>query len=364
MIPKGILIITWLFYFSFPTFSQDLGIEFFHLGEEEGLFNDSFNSFITKDRQGFVWISSMQDCYRFDGQNLKHYIISKTGEFGEMIQSSFFEDKNGDLWFTTYDALHRYDRTNDDFKSIRLKKDANDIDIGYHAFYFDMEGGNLWLKAGEDIWIFNTKDKKYRSVFQDNFGKRFCVYKTANGKVDKIYSFPWKNKLGFSIWSEKNGLWKEKYFGEGLLKNAEISNGLIENDSTIWLISDKGLIKFVHKKQKLTEVFSPKLNESPLLINGVFIKDNLLFLIYKNNGIWSFDTKNNLFVKNWNNFIEKKNNLKEENSSDLYLDHDGTLWVTKDKGVDYGKIVPRNYRNPFEQISVEDRIIKNMRIKG
>ena len=70
-----------------------------------------YNEFAKLDSKGFLWISSNDGVYQFDGLNLNYFDSSNpkfTGFKGKNIQSDFFEDSRGNIWFTTVNAINCY----------------------------------------------------------------------------------------------------------------------------------------------------------------------------------------------------------------------------------------------------------------
>src|SRR5580765_1152957 len=92
--------------------------QFDHLTFENGL---SFNSVtsIIKDKQGFIWIATIDGLNRYDGVNFKiyrHELHNKNSPAGNSITAMTL-DANGNIWMATDAALTEYIPATDSFKN-------------------------------------------------------------------------------------------------------------------------------------------------------------------------------------------------------------------------------------------------------
>ena len=337
----SVFILSWILIFLSPIkcITQNLDFEFLHLGKEQGLPANDINAFIYKDSKGFVWISSLSGCYRFDGVNLKHFKIDQNGRYDGMVQSDFWEDNSGDLWLTSYDALHRYNRKKDQIESIQFHQDTITLKSDYHILYFNKSKNIIWLKAEKGFWAYEVKMKTNHTDFFNTKGTRFAIDTTTNGDLKQIYSFTWLPNTGFEIWQKSEpGKWSMKLMDEGILGEAKISNGLIENDSTLWLVSNVGLIEFNTLNRKIRNQFQLPSSSSKGFNSAVFFDENLLVLSTSDNGLWSFDTEEKVFIQNWLPQEDKDGSLFSNQPIGLNVDQTNRLWISYlGKGIDFTK---------------------------
>jgi len=327
---------------------QDSHFQFKLLGEDEGLEDNRFNSFVTKDSEGFVWIRHDQGVYRFDGQKVKPYSINFGNGYNQNIQSRLFEDSNHDLWFTTVDGLRKYNRELDIFERVVCNYVLKDC----HAFYFDFIASKLWFVANDKIWNYETTSGTYHETTISTSGMRFRVRSSEKRDVEQIFAFPWLLTKGFESWKKEfDGSWKMNSFQEGILGEAFISNGILDGDTTLWLISDLGLIEFDLVNEKIKGHYSPNGHKELALNDGLKYKEGVL-LLSSNHGLWSFNTQNKKYEKRWE-ATQTKNKISSNAPHDLYLTPENELWITHPfLGVEYGKIAPNvSYFNPLELLS-------------
>ncbi len=330
----------------FISYAQEDYPSFLHLGKEAGLMHNSYNSFVTKDSRGFVWISSLQGFYRFDGKDVKHFTISTTGNYIENIQSPFFEDGFENLWFTTYDALHYYDRRIDQFKSHQFSKDGLVIDRNYYAFHYNQQNRKLWIRADGNMWAYDTKTKERKTPYLSTQGIRFEF--VDSDSAQQIFAFPWRLKPGFEWWTkDQSGTWHMDFQENGVLATAEISDGVYENDSTLWLVSNQGLIHY-NLKKKIAQLHRPKGLNNFSLWSAVLYQENLLLLSSRESGLWRFDTQKKSFFSPWKKSEKKLNGISSDAPRELYVDRDSQLWVCHySMGLDYTTTSLLPFENPL-----------------
>lgn len=331
-------------------FAQDNSHSFSHITEEDGLTSNSFNSFVTKDSRGFTWISSMQGIYRYDGSQFKHYTISKNNIFDEVIQSRCFEDSKTNLWFTTYRGLHQYNRLTDTIRNIRLTLDSIPVQSDYHTFHIDNTNHKLWLSVKDQIIEYDIRSETYGSLNSNSKGIRYIVDSLPTGDVNKIFAFPW-SLPGFELWEKKGNIWEKEYFENGVLGRSNIKYGLLSDKSTLWLMSQQGLIEFDLNLHKVKEVHIPKGKKGISFMSGVKTKEDC-FIISSDNGygLWEFNFKSKEFQNNWLSHPKVSNSLSSNFPKSLYLDSDQQLWVTQHhKGVDVKFQNQLPFFNPLEK---------------
>ena len=334
---------------SIPSFSHKIDFHFAHLGNEEGLTDDRNNAFVYKDSEGFSWIGSQNGFYRFDGTFIKHYPAQLFGNYSKNVQSSFFEDNNTDLWFTTYDALHCYIRKADTLASIQFQLNNSALSNDYYAFHLDNTENTLWLNVDSFIITYNLRKKEIISTISKTSGKRFTVNTSLNGEITNIFAFPWRNKVGFEIWTRSaQGNWQNDYRNEGQLKDTRISQGIVQNDSIIWLISNKGLIKYDYLKKKLFKPYAPKEQKHHHFDSGVLFKFRYIILSsVSGDGLWLFDIDKKTYVKNWKS-SKARGSLSGNLPKALHLDRDHQLWVMHlGNGMDYSLPQSSIFHNPL-----------------
>ena len=351
---------------------QNNHLLFNHLKATDGL-KDRNIDFIKKDSKGCFWFSSMEGLHSYNGSDLKHYSTDdyppndNSGLLEKNIQSSFFEDSKGNIWFTTSNGIHAYIRVDDAFVNYFIKKENEPgyIDNDYSAFYLD-NNDVLWLKANNTIYSFNTVSLT-STKFTQTQGVRFAIDTFANGQLKTIYACPWimspgieRLQLQQTTGNEPIVITQAHYYQNGLPNlpglKPKVAHTIIENDTTIWLFSQFGLIKAnPQNMESEVSIFTlPGVSDSHIK-DGTIIDDNLIAVASKNHGLWIFDRKiegftSSLQLDRLNEMSLFSNDLRE-----VYLDNEELLWVSYyDKtGISRAWINSNQFLDPMQKLGLE-----------
>ncbi len=324
---------------------------FQHLGKEEGLANNTGNYFISEDSRGFIWISSLNGFYRYDGLELKHFLIpvNEGDAFisGQLIQSGFWEDRHGNLWFTTYNALHCLNRQRGAISNFRvLEANGQKADHSYHIFHKEEGAGRLWLRAGGQVWAYDTEGGRWEAQFPSQ-SIRFCAIPDDSGEVRTIIACLWlKGPVTVSCRKDDGSWISEDYLDAGL----EVRSALVKSDSTAWLFSKTGLLEFNFLSGNLLAHYTHTQENIALdLFAGIYEPEGrFLLLATHSNGLLAFDTQKKCFVRNWKREDRPTLQLASDSPRALFWSKAGQLWIGhKQNGVDFTRFSQGEFRNPL-----------------
>jgi ligand-binding sensor domain-containing protein len=130
---------------------------------EDGLAHNSVYALV-QDRQGFLWIGTVDGLDRFDGYEFVHYRHDPTepGSLANQVVRSLLEDREGRLWIGTGDGISRMDRARERFASYSLGHGENAAKLVWCLF--EDRAGRLW--AGADRGLFRYDPTGDRFVAQ------------------------------------------------------------------------------------------------------------------------------------------------------------------------------------------------------
>ncbi len=137
-----------------PRLNNTLSENIYELGEPFSRVNINY---IFQDRDHFLWISTDQALYRYDGQNV--YLIYRFND-GQKV-SNMLEDNNGQLWiglrsqnnapaskWSPYEVL---DRKKGILKRLKLPRNQHEKQVvGVVRMVFD-DQGKIWATRGNDM---------------------------------------------------------------------------------------------------------------------------------------------------------------------------------------------------------------------
>ena len=90
---------------------------------QDGLVSSHIKS-ITQDKEGFIWITSVDGLSRFDGKNFVTFKRNPDSEYSLRNNSvlTFFEDSQDSYWVGTKGGLHKFCRTENKFSHFFLQQ--------------------------------------------------------------------------------------------------------------------------------------------------------------------------------------------------------------------------------------------------
>lgn len=344
----------WLSLFAEGAFAQPLPQSFHHLTEEEGLSDNRFCYFLSQDSRGFIWSSSLQGLNRYDGLRVRVY-DTRDGLAEPMVSSRVLEDADGNLWFTTYRYLQKLDRLTGRFSPYQLRRpDGSTETSGYYLFHLDRRRQEVWLKAGEHIYIFGTRDTTLHDRLpyptQANW---LSIDTAADGRVERIWASPYLNADGLELFQpDSSGNWWQRYFLDGKEARSDLGpqqvwNTLPDRDSVVWVFSEDGLIRLNPERPSAARCFPIPDPSGPGCVNGLFLDDRYLLVAGKSSGLWVFDCKRLGFTGNRRHDPQVSGSLSSNKPKGLLLDREGRLWVSHNNtGIDFGLSRPSPFHDP------------------
>ena len=135
---------------------------------EDGLAHNSVYALV-QDRQGFLWIGTVDGLDRFDGYDFVHYRHDPTDpeSLGNQVVRALLEDRDGRLWVGTDDGIGRLDRARDRFVSYVLA--AGEARSKVVWCLFQDRAGRVW--AGSDQGLFRYDGERDRFTEQPLAGR-------------------------------------------------------------------------------------------------------------------------------------------------------------------------------------------------
>ena len=329
--------------------AQDLTFVFHRLSVAEGLSSQKYNYYVYKDLQNFVWVSSMSGLNRFDSREVKQYWYDEKDSYSlahNQIESMFFEDSQGSLWFSTTNAIHKYDHHEDRF--YRYFPDlpfATTSSLGYQVLFFDKSDNRLWARYHDFICHFNpsTPDKFFPvDSIPQAYGRGIPMCSTAGGNGHFLL-IPQRDGGQVRLYAGVKKL-REWHFPAQKNKAFKTETFFMENDSTLWIGADTGLVRFDLAQTSL-KVFGG--NDFPVKkISGIvpFQMDESL-VATKEDGLFIFDKKAGVFTGRVLSY-ESEKVLPFPNLIDqMYLDRDKVLWINSPgRGIFYTSLAKRKFK--------------------
>lgn len=318
--------------------------QFDHLTFENGLSSNLVTSII-KDRQGFIWIGTIDGLNRYDGVNFKiyrHDQHDKNSPAGNSITGMTL-DANGNIWMATDEALTEYIPATGSFKNFVVTTRSKNRSI--RSLYVDAHNA-VWFGDDDGLCRLNT-DGKMETFPIKHLLQRFSIGSIMEddkgiiwiGTIQGLYSF-----------DKQTHIFKRYVFDTGSKDENSVMCIIQDHEKDIWLGSwGGGIAKFDRHTGKF-EVYK-----------YAGIHSNIIWSIYEPAGqpgkLWigTSDRGAAIFDKNKKSFefvSINPGNIYAFNSSavsQIFDDHLGTLWFAGHNGV----IKLDKYKQQFQRHAVE-----------
>jgi signal transduction histidine kinase/ligand-binding sensor domain-containing protein/DNA-binding response OmpR family regulator len=319
-------------------------VKFNHLSVEDGLSQSSVLS-IEQDQSGFLWFGCSYGLNKYDGKNFKIYHHNPENKTTISSDNSIkvFKGADNKIWVLSFAGLDVYNERLDNFTRV-LKKE------GLRYFFQDKNGG-IWLGTSDGL------------IFTDNLRKPdfklFSLLKTNKGLIiNNIYQDKenklWigSNKGLFCI--DHNQITYVKNFKNGT-EELNISAITQDNQQNLWLGTiGKGIYVWNPKSKLLIKNFTQSIADKQSLANNDVFK----IIKTKTGNFWigtqtglSIINPNTYSVRTYKNIPSDINSLSHNSIYDVFEDKNGSVWIATYYG---GVNVVHQASTPFKVISADD----------
>jgi ligand-binding sensor domain-containing protein len=339
---RNCLIVLLLYVLVNPVLAQEHRrvLQLHQLTNKNGL-SDLTNEFVYKDKQGFIWSSSLEGLNRYDGRRVKAYKSNPTDStaiYDNNIQSPFFENDQGDIWFTTVNAIHVYRHNRDNFDRFFVNHKGKQYNtVPYTAFCLEQNRW-FWVLAGDSLFRFDThqnlnqpQDAQFLHTLQ---AARFAVDTFQNGQVRCLIACYWAYGKGIELvnYDEKRQvIQRETYFTDkksSPLPALTIKKALYVNNSLVWLSAQTGLVAFNPQNPIMSQHYPLTILTK---IQNIGLMPNTNILVSTNQGaFYIFDENKKKYgsLSITSKIGETINQLMPAGAHNLFLDRSKTLWFS------------------------------------
>jgi signal transduction histidine kinase/CheY-like chemotaxis protein/AraC-like DNA-binding protein/ligand-binding sensor domain-containing protein len=323
---------TILLLYVLPLFLQaqgDYSFQIKKLNAEDGLLGQRAK-FISEDRNGFIWIATLDGLNRFDGYNFKWFNQSNSDLNYAYIQYELPIDEAGYSWLnyekkvvecfhtSTFETLTFTERFPDaPFKEKNIRKIFSSKQDG-SIFLQTWKAKSYWLKNGKWIYL-PTMDKTIPTFFNKDiiwYSKDDAYYQIdKNGQVSKVFSN--ENKYSVNINISTKGIYKISQFNP----------------------QKKEFTVFDYQNKQRTEVSRTILPLQDRTINGIHYNAALDKFIFR-----TVDNTNQRKAFVFDATTEQVTPIPLENFESLLLiDKKGVLWFNTLTNIVLVKIQPTSF---------------------
>jgi len=320
-------------------------ITFKHLGTKEGLSHNQITH-ITKDSQGFIWISTYSGLNRYDGYNFKIFTRDSKNPYSlpDNYVDDVQEDAEGRLWVHTALAGYiYYDPQKETFHTAEV--------LLYDLFEIKENPKRLYVDSDRNLWCYVDS----AGTYQYNFAKQQRIFypsERINGVHQGAVTHIAEDKNGIlQIYNTGTIECLDRHSNQVLSRNDYLTRNpgkkypqyciFVDADGDYWIYTKEqsGLWTY-YTKENRWEYSSIQAN-SPYTLSGNIICDIIqdgkgqLWLATDHGGVNIINKELHTMGYVTNNPFDSRS-LIQNSINCLYCDESGIIWVgTYKRGVSY-----------------------------
>lgn len=307
--------------------AQDI-FRFQHYDSEDGLSQNSVSSVLC-DKDGFLWIGTMNGLNRFDGYEFKVFNNNtKDNSFINNRVIQLWQDHLGYIWIETYDHYyHFFNPITEKFSTIPNYNNSNYEKNNLSTCFLQYSEDEIWIGTSEN-GLYYLKHDVNQNIYNRTHISDKGRFTITNNEVRFIYSD--ENE---DIWAgtkrgidhlQKKDLQRNVFNFQHYLINYSF-NSAIEIEDEIWFASDKKGIVTYNKTLKSFNFLNNSNTEhfKSDEINRIFASsDKKVLVAFKNKGLTIY----NSLDKTWSEVKIHGNNVEK-----IYFDRFDNAWVTTEE---------------------------------
>lgn len=328
--------------------AQTHAYRFSRLNVDHGLSNNQIKS-VMKDRQGFLWISTVSGLNRYDGHNIRVF-THQPGDPTSLVNSDVnkvFEGPEGKMWIHTWSGINVYDPLTESFdRNVDPILVRFSIPPGQINDIRKDSDGNFWFIHATK-GLFRYSPEAGRTVRLDHQGGR-------QTSLSSHHVASWAEDPDGTIWVlHTNGILdridpvslevvkRDHTLNRRFRSEALDYHLMADRDGDLWLYianRDAGLFHLNVSRNEWLHIddtsVGPRLNTS--IVRGIVQDDDGLLWIATDHGGINLLDKKDFSVRYILHNAEDKKSLSHNSINALCKDQDGIIWAgTFKNGVSY-----------------------------
>ncbi|GAB3505190.1 hypothetical protein GCM10027442_08190 [Emticicia fontis] len=318
---------------------EKLNFEFSFLTEEDGLSNNRILCMM-RDRDGFMWIGTIDGLNRYDG---KHFTVFKVNHkdsttLASNAVHSLCEDKEGNIWVATDDGIGYYDKKLGKFQNY---KEQGGQKLARCYIVICDKKGDIWFAGELGLYHLSMQTKKITSLFHNTTTKNSI----SSDDIFSLKEYPQENSLWIATSTGLNYLdiKSNKFYNIRnnpaklpYLNGHEINKFTIDNDKLIFAdFTQSKIVVTDFKTKRIIDEYDWPVDKKNLMVMSILAdKDHNYWISFQDNTLFFIDTKNKE-VKAVDYNPARKREFSNILFIDIYQNIDGMLIFGTSQGLCY-----------------------------
>ena len=312
---------------------------FERLSLEEGL-SSNLAQAVVQDRQGFIWIATLEGLNKYDGYDITAYRPQPGNQqsISDTVINGIYVDSSGNLWIGTTNGLNRFDPASETFT--RFIHDPEDPQsVGDDAFsvaegFYEDDSGRLWFSTwGGGLSRFDPATETFTRFQHDPADPAGLAGNGISRMVPShdgttLWLGTFTGLTAFDIERETARHYQHDPQDPQSLSSNEVNSvhaATLDGASVVWAGTGDGLL---NQFDPATETFTHH-RIGNTKITEIFADDNgILWLGTQGEGIFLFDPGSRQVVKRFHQQAGNPAGLSADLVNHIYEDRSGALWIS------------------------------------
>ena len=307
---KTILII-FLVSISHSFWAQDF--RFRHITDKEGL-RYTWVWDIYKDSEGFIWFSTQEGAFKFDGFNYERFSYSEGNAEANEGVFFVFEDSHKFIWFGTESGLNRYDKETNTYRSYNhAPQNENSISPGDANCMVQDDKGFLWIGTDNGLNRYDQDSSSFHHYLES---------------------------------------------GNNTISNNMVQALLIDSNQRLWVGCGDGILNLYDRQNNLFRRFKLFERDETFAINTLFEdSNNRIWVGFEGAGVAVFDQGKMKFDSHYLREID--NGLTNNYIRGIIEDNEGNIWMGSEKGITIYNPVNDDFRHIYSDLQNQTGLTDN-----
>lgn len=303
---------------------------FKHLNVQNGLTQNMVYHFL-QDRHGYMWIGTHNGITLYDGIRTINFLHDEkdSTSISRNFISGILEDSAQQIWAGNENGIERYNRADNSFTHFGVDRPDGTKDYTYCV--------PLGFVSANELWFLDTKTRSIRALNVKTKSTSFIselntshaqLYK-GSAQTIHIWSAYDKGTI-HQVYKNKKLIGQQTYFSG---KNGSINDPALvvihvlqQNDTTVWLSTNEGLVKLNPVRNKY-HIYNKWQNQMVRELRYAALSPKgQLWVASGATGIYTFDVETNQFIDNFSNNKLDPFSICSNNIVALYFDKMGNIW--------------------------------------